>query len=130
VAETYCATAAALARLSLVILGNLAIYCKRPEAPERKDSSTRNWKKHKINRTLMFIFCTLRTFPQVDWHTLVKLWIRILARQDDVGQKEKTALRTMPSHFDYISAILLILQQYRLISDWNRRTRDFDGSPI
>jgi hypothetical protein len=65
VAETYCATAAALARLSLVILGNLAIYCKRPEAPERKDSSVRSRKKNKINRTLIFVFFALQNFPQV-----------------------------------------------------------------
>ena len=91
-AETYCAAAAALARLSLVILGNLAIYCKRPEAPERKDSSTRNWKKYDINRMLMFIFCILRTFPQVDWRALVKLWIKILARQDEVGQKDEDGI--------------------------------------
>jgi hypothetical protein len=53
-----------LPRLSLMILGNLAIYCKRPEAPERKDSSRRNLRKCEINRTLTFVFCILQAFPQ------------------------------------------------------------------
>jgi len=40
----------------------------------------------------MFIFCILRTFPQVDWRALVKLWIKILARQDEVGQKDEDGI--------------------------------------
>jgi len=66
-----------LLRLSVTILGNLAIYCKRPEALEMKDSSQIASKYRYINDILTCISSYLRQIYQVNsvaqWNRLIKI---------------------------------------------------------